>query len=112
MNITPQVPSLPGMTPLGFPEHPRLRTFATEPEKVKLRKMRTLPSAMKAVIYAGAQSSHSPAVTMQLGQDLQTYGLWEALLYVESYERDGMYKPGTAIAAFLTIRKASKGGLQ
>ena len=33
---------------------------------------------------------------MQFPYDVRVYGLWEALLYAESYETEGKYAPGTA----------------
>lgn len=107
---TPQLPALPGMSPLGIaPAMPTsLRTLASDDDKRKLRKTRTLPASIKAVVYRNAVAAHCPAVTMQLGQDLLTYGLWEALLYVESYERQGMYQTGTAVAAFTAWRGKGK----
>lgn len=73
-----------------------IATIATEAQKAKLRKVKTMPSLVKASLYNDAIKAHCPAITMQLGSDLQTYGLWEALLYVESYEADGYYHEGAA----------------
>lgn len=36
---------------------------------------------------------------IQFGRDLVLYGLWEALLYAESYEQKGWYSPGTVQGA-------------
>jgi hypothetical protein len=73
-------------------------TLTATPElKTKLRKTKTLPSKIKAIIYAGNKSG--PALAVQFNADVQTYGLWEALLYAEGYERDGFYVPGTAQTA-------------
>jgi hypothetical protein len=58
-----------------------------------LRKIRTLPRAIKAVLYPGNKAG--PAMSSQLNTDIQLYGLWEALLYVASYEERGQYVAGT-----------------
>lgn len=74
-----------------------IRTTTPEPVKALLRKKRDVPGSVKAIIYQGNRSG--PAVTMQFHQDVATYGLWEALLYVEGYEGHGEYAPGTASLA-------------
>lgn len=73
-----------------------LRTSLSEPLKVKYRKVKTVPVAIKAAVYGGCRN---PDATIQFHRDVQVYGLYEALLYVESYEKDGYYHPGTALAA-------------
>lgn len=108
MTPTPQIPPLEGMTPLGLPE--TLRSIATEEERTYLRGKRPLPSIMKSTIYSRVMAGHAPLITMQLGQDVYVYGVWEALLYVESYERTApenggpAYLPGTAVAALKAWR--------
>ncbi len=73
---------------------------ATLPEtiKAKYRKVKTVPGAVKAVVYGGAAD---PAGCIQFQRDVQTYNLYEALLYVENYEQDGYgyFAKGTAEAA-------------
>ena len=74
---------------------------ATPDLKSKLRKTKTVPGKVKAIIYAG--NSSGPAMSMQFNQDVTTYGLWEALLFVKNYESDGFYTPGTAQRAMDTF---------
>jgi hypothetical protein len=77
-----------------------LATFATTDEKAKFRKVKVMPSKVKASLYHDANAEHCPAITMQLGSDIATYGIYEALLYVENYEADGYYLEGAALRAF------------
>jgi hypothetical protein len=64
--------------------------------KVKYRKVKTVPAAIKAAIYAGCTD---PGAAMQFQSDVTTYNLFEALLYVEGYEKDGFFAAGTAAKA-------------
>ena len=65
----------------------------TDETKKKLRKLRVVSGKLKAVIYRGA---NNPGVNMQFYNDVNLYGVYEALLYVREYERIGDYKEGTA----------------
>lgn len=72
---------------------------ATEKQKKVLRKLKLGDKAADEARYAvqaGITSSGISGAYIQFGRDLQTYGLWEALLYVEQYEQQGEYKEGTA----------------
>lgn len=84
-----------------------LRKLATEEQKNKLRKMKTLPLAVKAAVYGG--NIGGPGATMQFNSDIRIYNLWEALLYVEGYETGAAggpyYKPGTALSGFKAALK-------
>ena len=64
--------------------------------KVKMRKMKTIPACMKAEVYKGAKCLEA---TVQFNQDVATYGLYEAMLYVEDYEKSSHYAEGTAMKA-------------
>ena len=64
--------------------------------KVKMRKMKTIPACMKAEVYKGAKCLEA---TVQFNQDVATYGLYEAMLYVEDYEKSAHYAEGTAMKA-------------
>lgn len=64
-----------------------------EPIKELLRTMKVVPSSMKAAILKGCKDQMA---YVQFGKDLSLYNLWEALLYVQSYETDGYYTKGTA----------------
>lgn len=75
-----------------------LRTIATNDQIKSLRKVKTLPLPVKAAVYRGNKGG--PACTVQFNKDVQLYGLWEALLYVEGYEAEGYFEPGTAKSGF------------
>ncbi len=74
-----------------------IRNLVNPEEKKFLRKIRKVPEAVKAAIYGGNLGAADMA--MQFHDDVRVYGLYEALLYVERYEQQGKYKPGTAVAA-------------
>jgi hypothetical protein len=78
-----------------------LRTDTPDATKIKLRKVKTVPAKVKAAVYAGCSD---PGAAVQFQQDVATYNLWEALLYVESYEKDGFFTTGTAAAAIATVK--------
>jgi len=62
-------------------------------DKIKrLRKMKTLPVKVKVALYAGCRE---PLAASQFHTDLNLYGLWEALLYVQNGEPK-YYRTGTA----------------
>lgn len=72
----------------------------TNPTKVaKLRALRAPPAKVKAVVYAGTLKNNVP-LAVQFTHDCMVYGVWEALLYIEGYEREGYYTSGTADKAF------------
>ena len=70
-----------------------IRTSTPNHIKVKMRKVKTLPACIKAELLKGCKDQMA---YVQFHQDLATYGLWEAMLYVEGYEGDGKYAEGTA----------------
>jgi hypothetical protein len=76
-----------------------LRSILPETLKAKYRKVKTVPSAVKALVYGGANPAQCPNVTIQFNRDVMIFGLYEALLFVEDYESDGFYNKGTALAA-------------
>ena len=78
-----------------------LRTDTPDALKIKLRKVKTVPAKVKAAVYAGCKD---PGAAVQFQQDVATYNLWEALLYVESYEADGFFAKGTAANAIATVK--------
>jgi hypothetical protein len=59
--------------------------------KDKLRKVKTVTGKVKDAVYAECLD---PGASMQFNSDVAVYNLYEALLYVESYEQSGMYKEG------------------
>ena len=71
---------------------------ATIPEaiKAKYRKVKVAPGAIKAAVYNGCKAT---GAAVQFQSDVRVYNLWEALLFVEGYEADGYFSPGTAEAA-------------
>lgn len=76
----------------------------SQKQKQKLRKLKTVTSAVKAVVYGGNLAG--PAMASQFNSDVRLYGMYEALLYVHNYEKENHYKPGTAseaINAALTV---------
>lgn len=83
-----------------------IRTSTPESTIKRLRKLRALPSAAKASLYA--DNLCGIAVAVQLANDVHVYGVWEALLYVENYEADGYYKPGAAKRAMASLIKKSE----
>lgn len=103
--LAPDTPELLGCRDEAkTPRTPDLWDMArVNPAKVaKLRKMKKLPLKVKAVVYGG--NIGGAGMTMQFNRDIQVYGLWEALLYVEGYEKDGMYRKGTAVKAWEAIK--------
>lgn len=85
-----------------------IRDLITPEEKKILRRIRKpqdLPDSVKAAVYGGNLNG-VPAAT-QFNKDLVLYGLWEALLYVQSYEAKeySYYKPGTAENAVRAWRR-------
>lgn len=86
----------------------KLKTIATEEQKKTLRKIKAPSCQVNAsylstaglIVHGGCQGNMM--AYRQFFKDIFTYGLWEALLYVESYEHRGYYKPGTAMEAFTT----------
>jgi hypothetical protein len=61
--------------------------------KIKMRKTKTLPACIKAALLKGCKSQ---GAYIQFHTDLATFGLWEAMLFVEDYEKSGDYAEGTA----------------
>lgn len=76
--------------------------------KVKMRKMKTIPACIKAEVYKGAKCMEA---TVQFNSDVSVYNLWEALLYVEGYEKSGHFAEGTAhnaMDAFFKTKAVAK----
>lgn len=92
------------MNPHPITEPTDIRKSTTPEQKDKLRKIKTLPSKIKAVVYKGSINGHNGSLA-QLHSDIQLYNLWEALLYIEGYESDGYYQVGTAKLAIETYFK-------
>lgn len=66
--------------------------------KARLRKQKTVPVSVKAAVYGGNKAG--PMMAAQFYRDVTLYNLYEALLYVENYERTGEYVQGTAERAY------------
>lgn len=84
-----------------------IRTSTPNHIKVKMRKTKTLPACIKAELLKGCKDQMA---YVQFHQDLATYGLWEAMLYVEGYEGTG-YAEGTAhnaMDAYFKTKAVSK----
>lgn len=68
----------------------------TEEQKVKWRKVRGLAGPLqdtaRNILVNGCIDQ---GAYIQFGRDLVLYNLWEALLYAQSYEKQGMYAEGT-----------------
>ena len=76
--------------------------------KVKMRKVKTIPACIKATMLKGCINQ---GAYMQFHQDVGMYGLWEALLYAESYEANGDYALGTthdALDAYFKTKAVAK----
>jgi hypothetical protein len=76
--------------------------------KVKMRKVKTVPACIKATILKGCVNQ---GAYIQFVQDVGMYGLWEALLYAESYEANGDYAQGTvhdAMDAYFNTKAVAK----
>ena len=86
----------------------RLREVVLPRDIAHLRKLKQLPEQAKAIVYARNQGG--PGLAMQLDTDVRLYGVWEALLYIEGYEAQGYYTPGTAIAAAIMCGVAPLAG--
>ncbi len=63
--------------------------------KAKMRKMKTVPACIKAELLKGCRNQ---GAYMQFHQDVKTYNLWEALLFVQSFEQETwkFFAEGTA----------------
>jgi len=88
----------------------RLKTIATREQKKTLRRITSISpitSDVVNIVADGCKKEHEGAY-LQFIKDVLVYGLWEALLFVELYEKDGVirtnyYDPGTAYKAFTAI---------
>jgi len=71
----------------------------TSQQKAKLKAIKTVSSPIvdevRAILKSGICSSGLSGAYIQFKMDLELYGLWEALLYVQDYEPI-QYTPGTA----------------
>jgi len=68
---------------------------ATPEQKKILRKHRTLQE-IDEVRYVLINGCLDQTAYIQWSRDLAIYGLWESLLYIKTYEDQGMYASGTA----------------
>lgn len=76
--------------------------------KAKMRKVKKVPACIKAELLKGCINQ---GAYIQFNQDVGMYGLWEALLYAESYEDTGHYELGTvhdALDAYFKTKAVSK----
>lgn len=71
-----------------------MKVFVSPEQKKILRKIKVVSSGVKAIVYGGNLAGL--AATIQFNSDVRLYGMYEALLYVEGYEEQGMYQKGTA----------------
>lgn len=83
-----------------------IRDLLTHEQRRTLRKMKTVDILTKQILYAGLEGVvGANEFVYQFRTDLNLYGMYEALLYVEGYETDGVksgYKQGTAQKAALS----------
>ena len=92
--------------PQAHPTPPQvtdLRSFKqTAPDKVaRLRRLRQPSAEVKQVVRAGClKPGDAVGLAVQFFNDCTVYNVYEALLYVEGYEKAGFYAPGTAVKAF------------
>jgi len=75
-----------------MPNKSDIRAIVTNHQKQCLRRIKTLTDRVKVRVYQGCQS---PLAANQFHYDLQVYGLWEAILYIQNGEPK-YYKNGTA----------------
>lgn len=77
-----------------------IRKTTPEELKAKLRKERKLSGNVytkaKYIVYGGANGKAPMGACSQFNTDVELYGMWEALLYVEKYEEEGYFEAGTA----------------
>lgn len=73
--------------------------------RADLRKPSRKDHPCRHIVSAGALT-YGVGLAIQFSTDCRTYNVWEALLYVEGYERNGHYAPGTAVKAFLSMVKS------
>ena len=73
-----------------------IQTTTPNHVKVKMRKMKVVPACIKAEVYKGAKCLEA---TVQFNSDVNVYNLYEAIIYVEDYEKSGHYAEGTAMRA-------------
>jgi ribosomal protein L25 (general stress protein Ctc) len=64
----------------------------TNDQKNALRKIKKVSGKVKVAMYNG----NTPPPCIQFNRDVWMYNLYEAILYLEGYERDGLVSPGTA----------------
>ena len=73
-----------------------IREIPTQLQKAYLKTMKTVPEEVKVAVYDGFLH---PDAAFQFHYDVKLYGLFEAILYVHSYERNGYYKAFTGVKA-------------
>lgn len=67
----------------------------TDKQKKALRKTKMVSRVTDEARYVLSGGCLEQGAYMQFGADVNLYGLWEALLYAETYEDKGAYKKGT-----------------
>lgn len=84
-----------------MPNRPSINDYRAS-HRETLRKQKTVTDSVKTILYNG--NIGGVGVAIQFDRDLNLYGLWEALMYVEGMEREGYYKKGTAVKALLAAQ--------
>lgn len=80
----------------------------TEEQKKVLRKVKGVAGNLQDVARnVLVQGCIDQGAYIQFGQDMRLYNLCEALLYAESYEKQGMYAPGTTQKAIDAVFEAT-----
>lgn len=69
----------------------------------EIRKVNTITEKMRTIIKRGASSPDNIVLIDQFIRDLRLYNVYEALLYVEGYEEQGLYTRGTAVEVFKLV---------
>jgi len=69
-----------------------IRQIVTNHQKQVLRRTKKVSLPIKAAVYAGCKH---PGAANQFNYDLKTYGLWEAIIYIQNGEPK-YYEEGTA----------------
>jgi hypothetical protein len=85
-----------------------LSEMATAIHKTKLQKMRKMSKDIIAILCKDSTHEDCASITnaLKAAIDFKSYGLWDALLYVEEHEKDGIYIAGTAEKAFIEALKS------
>jgi hypothetical protein len=79
---------------------------ATEEQKRALRKIKGVAGERQDIARNTlVKGCLEQGAYIQFGRDMAVYNLWEALLFAQGYEEDGMYKTGSAQAALDAVLK-------